>query len=84
MKLLLLVSSLLLVVSTAAAQDSPQEPIPTEPPRLQSSGGDLKNAFDECKGHPSVVAAGTPFEVCMDSYGFVKNGDKWVHKPSTR
>jgi hypothetical protein len=66
------------------AQESDNEPIPTEPPTLMSKPSDLKTALDECKSHPSVVHGGTPFEVCMDAYGFVKDGEHWVHKPETR
>ena len=84
MKQILLVM-LLLVAVPALAQDTPEEPIPTAAPKLMSTGGDLKNALDECKSHPSVVTAGTPLELCMEAYGFIKNAEgKWVQKPATR
>ena len=75
---------LMLAATPCLAQESAQEPPPTEVPKMMSTGSDLKNAYDECKSHPSVVAAGTPLDVCMDSYGFIKVDGKWVHKPATR
>lgn len=84
MKQILVLISLLVAVPVLA-QDTPEEPIPTQAPKMMSTGSDLKNALDECKSHPSVVAAGTPLELCMEAYGFIKSPEgKWVHKPATR
>jgi len=82
--------ALLLLLATltsapAVAQDGGDEgPIPTPAPRSMSAPADLKTALDECKTHPAVVNAGTPFDLCVEGYGFVKQGDKWVQKPATR
>ena len=85
MKRLLAAMFLFAAVTPAAAQVTDAEPEPTAAPKMMSSGSDLKNAMDECKSHPSVVAAGTPLEICMEAYGFVKDSNgKWVHKPPTR
>jgi hypothetical protein len=65
------------------AQELP-ELDPTPAPRSMSKPADLKTALEECKTHPSVVAAGTPFEICVEGYGFVKEGDRGVQKPATR
>jgi len=43
-----------------------------------------QEALDECKVHPAVTHGGTPLEVCMDAYGFVKKNGKWVKKPAHR
>jgi hypothetical protein len=71
----------LLAVGPAGAQADPEATIG---PRAMSKPADLKTALEECKTHPSVVQAGTPFEICVESYGFVKQGDRWVQKPPTR
>jgi hypothetical protein len=75
---------LLLSSAPALAQGTAAEPPVTPVPRMMSQSADLKTALDECRTHPSVVHAGTPFELCVESYGFVKQGDKWVQKPPTR
>ena len=78
----LLTAFLLAACGSAWAQQS--EEIPTPAPKGQSTAADLKTALDECKSHPAVVAAGTPFELCVEGYGFVKDGNRWVQKPATR
>ncbi len=75
---------LLLLVATSAWAEDDEGPIPTEPPRAMSKPADLKTALDECKTHPAVVNAGTPFELCVEGYGFVQQDGKWVQKPATR
>jgi hypothetical protein len=79
--------SVLLVAVFAAGPawaQGEEEPLPTPAPRRMTTEEDLKTALDECKSHPSVVNAGTPFELCMEPYGFIKQGDQWVQKPPTR
>jgi hypothetical protein len=83
------VAVLLAAFSVAAhrgawAQSSAAEPEPTPAGKAMSTKSDLKTALDECKSHPAVVAAGTPFEICVEGYGFVKEGERWVQKPPTR
>jgi hypothetical protein len=73
----------LLVAAPAWAQES-EEPIPTPEPRRMSQATDLKTALDECKTHPSVVNAGTPLELCVEPYGFIRQDGAWVRKPATR
>jgi hypothetical protein len=80
----LLVLSFLLAAQPVWAQSTADEPAATPAPKMMSTRADLKTALDECKTHPAVVAAGTPFELCVEGYGFVKEGDKWVQKPATR
>ena len=80
----LLVFCLLLVAPSAWAQATADEPPATPAPKSMSTGADLKTALDECKTHPAVVAAGTPFELCVEGYGFVKQDGRWVQKPATR
>lgn len=82
MKVLFLI--LLVLVANPGWAQVDEGPIPTEPPRSMSKPADLKTALDECKTHPSVVNAGTPFELCVEAYGFVKQGDSWAQKPATR
>lgn len=79
-----IVLSGILLAANGVARAQQSEEIPTPIPKSQSTGSDLKTALDECKTHPAVTAGGTPFELCVEGYGFVKDGNRWVQKPATR
>src|SRR5262245_1307070 len=80
----MIAGALLCALAGSARARQSSEPGDPRAPRAMSQPSALKTSLEECKSHPSVVQAGTPFEVCVEAYGFVKQDGHWVKKPPTR